>query len=86
MRPNSICFNLHLFLAWDNNSFIVQKLKMYVGEGGSEEKVTFGKHNEVKYFQKEHFFPVLIFRGCSPTTLTRRNRNLGGNLNSIRRR
>ena len=56
---------------------------MDVGEGGSEEKVTFGKHNEVKYFQKEHYFPVLIFRVCSQTTLTRQDRNLGGNLNSI---
>ena len=29
---------------------------MDVGEGGSKEKVTFGKHNEVKYFQKEQYF------------------------------
>ena len=56
---------------------------MDVGEGGSKEKVTFGKQNEVKYFQKEQYFPVVIFRVCSPTKLTRQHRNLGGNLNGI---
>ena len=48
------------FMARYNNSFIVLKLKMDVGEGGSKEKVTFGKHNKVKYFQKEHYFPARL--------------------------